>query len=106
MWPRFRWPILVARSVRFFGRTRYCPDAREALRILRTINGKVNMIMSAQENLDAFVVRIDAATAGIRADIADLKTAVQAGDPVDFSALEARVAGLEGLDAENPEAPA
>ena len=53
-----------------------------------------------QEALDAIVARIDVATAGIRQDIADLKASNPA---VDFTALEERVAGLEGLDAENPE---
>jgi uncharacterized phage protein gp47/JayE len=58
-----------------------------------------------QDQVNAFVTRIDTATAGIRQDIQDLKDAIAAGEPVDFSALEERVAGLEGLDAENPEAP-
>lgn len=72
-------------------------------RSLREINWKVNKIMATQqETLDAIVARIDAATAGIRADIADLKAA---NPEIDFTALEERVAGLEGLDAENPEAP-
>jgi len=70
--------------------------------VLREILRKVEQIMATQqEQLDAIVSRIDAATAGIRQDIADLKAA---NPGVDFTALEERVTGLEGLDAENPEA--
>ncbi len=78
------------------------------LRLLVDINHKIDRIettledfmASQQEQLDAIVARIDTATAGIRQDIADLKAANPA---VDFTALEERVAGLEGLDAENPQ---
>lgn len=64
------------------------------------ITRKVEEIMAGQqEALDAIVARIDTATADIRQDIADLKAA---NPSVDFSALEEKVAGLEGLDAENP----
>lgn len=52
-----------------------------------------------QEQADAIAARINASTANIRQDIADLKAA---NPGVDFSALEASVGGLEGLDAENP----
>jgi predicted nucleic acid-binding Zn-ribbon protein len=69
---------------------------------LDEIERKLNRIMTQQENLDAFVARIDTAVSGIRQDIADLKNANPA---VDFSALEERVAGLESLDAENPGEP-
>lgn len=79
---------------------------RELAKQLHEINRKVDKIMTNQETLDAMVARIDTVTAGIRQDIQDLKDAVAAGQPVDFSALEARVAGLEGLDAENPAPPA
>ncbi|MDH2424719.1 hypothetical protein [Sphaerisporangium sp. TRM90804] len=58
--------------------------------------------MGKQEDLDAIVARIDTAVTGIRQDIADIKAANPA---VDFTALEERVAGLEGLDAENPATP-
>ncbi|GAA3416363.1 hypothetical protein [Streptosporangium vulgare] len=40
--------------------------------------------------------------AGIRQDIADIKAA---NPEVDFSALEAKVGALEGLDAEYPAVP-
>lgn len=70
---------------------------------LERIERKVDRIMTQQEDLDAFVARIDEAVAGIRQDIADLKAANPA---VDFTALEERVAGLEGLDSENPVPPA
>lgn len=73
-----------------------------AQRSLEDIERKVDFLMTKQEDLDAFVARIDVAVAGIRQDIADIKTANPA---VDFTALEDRVAGLEGLDAENPTPP-
>lgn len=72
-------------------------------RTLHDLNQKVDRIMTQQDDLNALVARIDTAVAGIRQDIADLKAANPA---VDFSALEDRVAGLEGLDAENPAPPA
>ncbi|MFG2001699.1 hypothetical protein ACGFNU_21365 [Spirillospora sp. NPDC048911] len=58
--------------------------------------------MANQADLDAIVARIDTALTGIRQDIQDLKD--QAPPELDFSALEAKVAALEGLDAENPAA--
>lgn len=73
-----------------------------AQRSLDEIARKVDLIMTKQDDLDALVARIDTAVAGIRQDIADIKTANPA---VDFTALEERVAGLEGLDSENPVAP-
>lgn len=67
---------------------------------LARLHRKVDKIMSQQDVLNAFVARIDTATTGIRQDIADLRAA---HPEVDFTALEERVQGLEGLDAENPE---
>jgi chromosome segregation ATPase len=55
-----------------------------------------------QAQLDALTTRIDQATADIRADIQAIK---DAHPDVDVSRLEATVASLEGLDAENPDAP-
>lgn len=66
------------------------------------LHRKVDQIMGKQDDLNALVARIDVAVGGIRQDIADLKAA---HPEVDFTALEERVAGLEGLDAENPSAP-
>ncbi|MFB9681199.1 hypothetical protein [Streptosporangium vulgare] len=66
------------------------------------LNRKVDKIMGKQADLDAIVVRIDNAVAGIRQDIADIKAA---NPEVDFSALEAKVGALEGLDAEYPAVP-
>lgn len=63
---------------------------------------KVQIIMGKQDDLNNLVARIDNAVAGIRSDIEDLKAR---HEDVDFSALEARVAGLEGLDAEYPAVP-
>lgn len=75
---------------------------RELAKGQQEIKRKVDLIMTAQQDaLDALVARIDAATMGIRQDIADLKAA---NPGVDFSALEEKVSGLEGLDAENPPA--
>ena len=74
----------------------------DIVRSLNNLHRKVNQIMATQEQLDALVTRIDTAVAGIRADIEVIKG--QHPD-IDLSGLEARVAGLEGLDAENPEAP-
>jgi hypothetical protein len=73
-----------------------CGDYERKLRRMEV------MTMATQAALDALVARIDTAVAGIRADIEALK----AREPeLDLSSLEARVAGLEGLDAEYPEAP-
>jgi hypothetical protein len=66
------------------------------------LHRKVDLIMAKQDDLNNLVARIDVAVSGIRSDIEGLK----ADNPdVDFSALEARVAGLEGLDAEYPAVP-
>lgn len=73
----------------------------ETLCALNEINRKLDILMTKQEELNAMVARIDAAVAGIREDIRVLK---EENPAVDFSALEERVAGLEGLDAENPSA--
>jgi hypothetical protein len=80
------------------------------------------LAMTQQEQLDAYAGRLDAVrtavvngTAGVRADIADLKAQIAAGTPateLDFTAVEASVAALEAsapdlteLDGENPAAP-
>jgi hypothetical protein len=55
--------------------------------------------MATQEQVDALATRIDTAVAGIRSDIERIRTE---HPEVDLSGLEERVAGLEGLDAENP----
>jgi hypothetical protein len=71
---------------------------------LHAIHRSENALMtSAQDHANQLAGRIDTATTNIRGDIADLKAA---HPEVDFSALEASVGGLEGLDAENPGAPA
>lgn len=67
-----------------------------------SLNKKMGMIMGKQDDLNNLVARIDVAVTGLRADIEDLKARYE---DVDFSALEARVQGLEGLDAEYPVAP-
>ncbi len=66
------------------------------------LNGKVEEIMTKQDELNAIVERLGAATEGLRSDIQAIK---DEHPEVDLSALEARVAGLEGLDAEYPVAP-
>jgi hypothetical protein len=68
-----------------------------------------SLIMANQDQINAFGDRLEAATTGIRSDIEDLKRQIADGTPaeqLDFTALESRVAGLEGLDAENPAPPA
>jgi hypothetical protein len=60
------------------------------------------IVMATQEQVDAIVARIDASTTAIRQDIADIKAA---HPEIDLGPLEASVAGLESLDAENPTAP-
>ena len=61
--------------------------------------------MATQEQVDAIASAIDTATTGIASDIADLKAAVAAGNALDFTALDAKVAALAALDAENPAPP-
>lgn len=66
------------------------------------LHRKVGMIMAKQDEINALVERLGTVTDGLRSDI----EAIKAEHPeVDLSALEARVAGLEGLDAEYPAAP-
>lgn len=65
------------------------------------LHRKVGLIMAKQDQINALVERLSAVTDGLRSDI----EAIKAEHPeVDLSALEARVAGLEGLDAEYPAA--
>jgi len=75
------------------------PTNRE---LLQSLNRKADRIMATQADLDALVSRIDSAVAGIRTDIEQIKAA---HPDIDLSGLEQRVASLEGLDAENPQAP-
>jgi ABC-type transporter Mla subunit MlaD len=76
---------------------------RRTRTLINQLHRKVDAIMATQAQLDALVSRIDTAVAGIRADIDEIKAA---HPEIDLSGLEARVAGLEGLDAENPAPPA
>lgn len=61
--------------------------------------------MATQDDVNRITAAIDSATTGIRQDIADLKAAAEAGQDLDFSALDAKVDALAALDAENPAAP-
>lgn len=70
-------------------------------RLLIDLHRKADHIMATQQDIDAFVSRIDTAISGIRADIEQIKAA---HPELDLSGLESRVADLEGLDAENPAA--
>lgn len=72
---------------------------RIVIAMLQFINERLDT-MATQEQVDALAARLDTVLAGIRQDIADIKAA---HPEVDLSGLEARVAGLETLDAENPE---
>ena len=67
--------------------------------ILDTLNRLERILMATQADIDALTSRITAAAADIRADIQALK---DANPDLDLSALESKVAGLEGLAAENP----
>lgn len=62
-----------------------------------------------QDQVDALTARVDAATQAIETGVTDIRADIQAikdaHPDVDVTALEASVAGLEALDAENPEAP-
>ena len=67
------------------------------------ILAKLGVIMSEQSHLDAEVAQLvqeesDLVTAlgGIQADIDALKAAAGAGQPLDFTALDAKVAALQG----------
>jgi hypothetical protein len=60
------------------------------------------IVMATQAQVDAIVARIDASTTAIRADIAQIK---EDHPEIDLGPLEASVAGLESLDAENPGTP-
>lgn len=58
-----------------------------------------------QEKINAVSAALELATAGLRADIADLKAKVAAGETLDFGPLDAKVAALAALDAEHPPTP-
>ena len=67
--------------------------------ILQTLHRMEDTLMATQADIDALTTRITGAAADIRADIQALK---DANPDLDLSALESKVAGLEGLAAENP----
>lgn len=69
------------------------------LELLAELKG---LLVTNQQKLDGIATAIDAATVGIKADIDALKAAVSTGQTLDFSALDAKVAALAALDAENP----
>ena len=72
---------------------------REAVRLLRELNRKVDHLMAQQDDINAYAQAISTAVDGIAQDIADLKAANPA---LDLSALQASVDRLTALDAENP----
>lgn len=88
------------------------PNVAEALRWLfegvadlyprlKSINNKLEDILSNQDELDARTARIEAANVAVAAAIADLKAQVAAGTPaevLDFSRLDAAVSGEEALE--------
>jgi glutathione S-transferase len=68
---------------------------------LKLINNKLEDVMSNQEELDARAARIEAANVAVDAAIADLKAQVAAGTAaaqLDFTRLDAAVAGEEALE--------
>jgi ABC-type xylose transport system substrate-binding protein len=64
-----------------------------------------SLIVTNQEKIDAIAVAIDTAATGLAADIQALKDAVAAGQTLNFTALDAKIAALQALDAQNPPAP-
>lgn len=79
-------------------------NTRKADRILRLLNQLKEITMTNQEKIDAITAALDAAATGLRADIDALKAQVLAGQTLDFTSLDAKVAALAALDAENPPA--
>jgi hypothetical protein len=86
--------------------------SRDILSSLAHLHQDTSMIMEIsmanQDKLNELATQLEAATTGIRGDVEELKRQVSEGTPaeeLDFSALDARVAALSELDAENP-APA
>ncbi len=67
---------------------------------LQTIEG--DSTMTNQEKIQAVSDAIESATTGIAGDIAVLKAAVAAGETLDWGPLDAKIAALQALDAENP----
>lgn len=63
------------------------------------------LIMTNQQKLDAIAAALDAAAAGLAADIQALKDQVANGQTLDFTAVDAKVAALAALDADNPPPP-
>lgn len=77
------------------------PDQFDELRdqVATLLERLEEMATVTQAQLDALTARIDAAVAGLRADIQAIK---DAHPDVDITALESSLSNLEGLDAENP----
>ena len=78
--------------------------ATERQLLIRVIDklDEMEIKMATQDQVNALAARIEASIAGIRQDLDELKAA---NPDLDLSALEAKVADLEGLDAENPVPP-
>lgn len=72
--------------------------------IIRRLTRMERIMSQNQDKIDSLSGQLETATVGIRQDIADLK-AQPGAETLDFSALDARVASLSELDAENPAAP-
>jgi hypothetical protein len=75
-------------------------DASDIIAHLERIEALATL---TQQQLDALTAAIDTAVADIRQDIADIKAQIP---DLDTTALEASVANLAALDAENPPPPA
>lgn len=70
--------------------------------LYRVLDQLREIALTNQEKINSITVAINTATEGIRADIQALKDANAAGQVLDFTALDAKVAALAALDAENP----
>lgn len=101
---------MIKRFLRWFSTTVFVgPSVHRLGNQLHHLHGDVVLLkelqMTLQEKIDGVTAAIDTATTGIKADIQALKDAIANGQTVDFTALDAKVAALAALDAENP-APA
>jgi hypothetical protein len=68
--------------------------------ILRRIERKVDQIMAAQDDVNAAVAAIQAVAADLVAAVANIQAEIAAlGTPVDTSALNAAVEGLQSAQA-------
>jgi hypothetical protein len=79
---------------------------QETIRLLHALNRKVDRVSENQDKVNAYAEEFGGILDDIRGDVAVLKQkAEEAGAPLDFSSLEARLADARQLADENPTAP-